>query len=100
MNAAISAADTAIPGRASTNARPTSPHFASGTPITAACATASCWAITASTSAGYTFSPPDLYISFRRPRTQKNPSASRDRTSPVRNQPSTSDCCVAAGSRK
>src|SRR3954454_11384655 len=46
------------PGASTTNARPTSPHFGSGTPTTAASTTAGCSKMAASTSAGYTFSPP------------------------------------------
>jgi hypothetical protein len=47
-------------------ARPTSPHRSFGTPITAASATSGSWYSTFSTSAGYTFSPPEMYMSFQR----------------------------------
>jgi alkanesulfonate monooxygenase len=57
---------SAVPGRSTMNALPTSPHFSSATPITALSATWSNSASAASTSAGYTFSPPEMYMSFLR----------------------------------
>ena len=43
-----------------------SPHFSSGTPMTATSAIAGWPMRTFSTSAGYTFSPPDTIMSFTR----------------------------------
>ncbi len=47
-------------------AMPTSPQRSLGTPMIAASATAGIWNRTFSTSAGYTFSPPEMYMSFQR----------------------------------
>src|SRR5581483_1296948 len=52
---------------ATTNATPHSPQRSCGTPTTAASATRGCSCSTDSTSAGYTFSPPEMYMSFNRP---------------------------------
>src|SRR5690348_6014546 len=52
------------PDSSTTNAAPVSPHFASGTPMTATSLMPSNSAIAASTSAGYTFSPPDINMSL------------------------------------
>ena len=43
-----------------------SPHFSSGTPMTAASATAGCWHRQSSTSIDETFSPPEMMTSFLR----------------------------------
>ena len=51
-NPSRSASEACAPGRSTTTARPTSPHRASGTPITPQSATAGCSRSTFSTSAG------------------------------------------------
>ena len=43
-----------------------SPHFADGWPITPTSRTPGCAYSTSSTSAGYTFSPPEMIMSFER----------------------------------
>ncbi len=64
--AANSSGSTSTPSLRTTRARPTSTHLSSGTPMTAASATSASSKITDSTSAGYTFSPPEMYMSFQR----------------------------------
>ena len=54
------------PGRTTTSALTASPHFGSGTPITAATDTAGCEAITSSISRGNTLKPPETIMSFLR----------------------------------
>ena len=54
------------PGVATTIALTVSPQRSSGTPITAASASAGWAASTFSTSAGYTFSPPVMIMSLAR----------------------------------
>src|SRR4051794_32150989 len=66
------------------------PHSSSSTPATATPATLGSAAITASTCAGHTFSPPVLITSPRRPSTTSRPSAANSPRSPVANHPSTS----------
>ena len=62
------------PGRRTTNALRRWPNSGSGTPMTAASTTSGCCAITSSTSAGNTFSPPETIMSSSRPSTNKRPS--------------------------
>ena len=62
----ISCSATSTPGLRTTMAFGVSPHLSSGTPITATSAMAGCDMSTFSTSAGYTFSPPDTIMSFTR----------------------------------
>src|SRR5262249_53391595 len=64
--AMISAGLDSLPGSRTTIAFTVSPHRASGTPMTATSATAGCSASVFSTSAGYTFSPPVIIMSFTR----------------------------------
>ena len=67
-------------------------------PTTAQLATSSSWTATASTSAGYTFSPPEMNTSFTRSTTCAQPSSSTRSTSPVRNHcPSTKLAAVSSG---
>ena len=98
---AIRAAASAVaPGRSTTHAVTCSPHRGCGTPATAASATAGCLSSAASTSRGYTFSPPEMISSLIRPRMTRCPLASSTAPiSPVRNQPSAVKAvAVAAGS--
>src|SRR3990167_1081771 len=62
--------------RGTTKARTRSPHFSSGSPITATSATSGCCARTSSTSIGWMFSPPLMIMSSARPATHRRPSAS------------------------
>ena len=55
------------PGARTTKAASAWPNSSSGTPITATSATAGWWLRSSSTSAGYTFSPPDTIMSSSRP---------------------------------
>src|SRR3954469_14681082 len=64
------------------------PHSSSSTPATTTAATDGQAAITASTRAGQTFSPPVLIMSARRPSTISRPSAANSPRSPVANHPS------------
>ena len=64
------------PGRGCTTATTRSPHRSSGTPTTTASNTAGCAFSAASTSSGYTFSPPVLIDTEPRPRSVIVPSAS------------------------
>src|SRR5207253_6139947 len=54
------------PSRSTTSAFTVSPHFSSGTPMTAHSATAGCWKRQSSTSIDDTFSPPEMMTSFLR----------------------------------
>ena len=65
-----------------------SPRRPWGRPTTATAATAGWRCSTASTSLLYTFSPPLLIVSFRRPSSHSWPRASRQPRSPVRSQAS------------
>ncbi len=55
------------PSFGTTAATTASPHLGSGAPTTTACSTSGWSAMSCSTSAGYTFSPPVTIISFFRP---------------------------------
>ncbi len=61
-----SASDASAPGARTTRALTVSPHFSSGTPITATSATAACEKRASSTSMDDTFSPPEMITSFLR----------------------------------
>ena len=74
------------------------PHCSSATPNTAASATRGWAAITLSTWAGYTFTPPEMITSRLRPAMVTYPSSSTAAKSPVRSQPSRKAASVAAGS--
>ena len=54
------------PGVVTTSAITISPHFSSGTPITATSATSGWLKIASSTSIELTFSPPEMITSFLR----------------------------------
>ena len=85
-----------VPGFRTTSALIVSPHFSSGTPITAASATPGCWKRQSSTSMDETFSPPVMMTSFFRSLiTRYGPSMWPP--SPVWNQPSTIALAVSAG---
>src|SRR3954470_1037704 len=56
------------PGAGTTTAMPTSPQCGWGTPMTATSCTSGSSSITDSTSAGYTFSPPEMIMSLYRSR--------------------------------
>ena len=57
---------TSAPGASTTSALTVSPHFSSGTPMTATSATAGCGNSASSTSIDDTFSPPEMITSFLR----------------------------------
>jgi hypothetical protein len=80
-----------------TTASGDSPHFADGTPMTPTSATPGWDSTTFSISAGYTFSPPEISMSFTRSMMVTKPSASMVATSPVWSQPSTMVSSVASG---
>src|SRR5262245_52222645 len=85
------------PGAATTNATTRSPHFSSGSPITATSFTPSRRARTSSISTGWMFSPPLMIMSSTRPATQRSPSESSQPMSPVKYQPSRSARASASG---
>ena len=58
--------DLAAPAASTTRALTVSPHFSSGTPITATSATAGWEKSASSTSIDDTFSPPEMITSFLR----------------------------------
>ncbi len=66
LKAMISSGVASVPGALTTMALAVSPHFSWGTPMTATSAMPGCFISTFSTSAGYTFSPPDTIMSFTR----------------------------------
>ena len=92
---------TSAPRVRTTNATPASPHRGCGVPTTAAWLTAG-WACRAfSTSAGYTFSPPEMYMSFHRSTSTTCPSSVIVAASPVCSQPSSVNAsAVAVGLRQ
>src|SRR6266436_5776058 len=87
VNSIRSRSVACCPGRRTTRALMVSPHFSSGTPMTATSATAGCWKRQSSTSIDETFSPPVMMTSFfRSAMTVYAPSACPP--SPVWNHPS------------
>jgi hypothetical protein len=66
-------------------------------PMTAASAIFSWLSSTFSSSAGYTFSPPEISMSLTRSTMVTKPSSSMVATSPVYSQPSTMLSAVASG---
>jgi pimeloyl-ACP methyl ester carboxylesterase len=87
------------PGRSTTAATGTAPQVGSGRPTTPASAIAGCSAMVASTSAGTTFSPPEISRSSRRSSTWRKPSASSRPASPVRSHPSGSNAAAVSSGR-
>ena len=87
------------PGTGTTNAPGTSPSRASGSPMTAACATEGCSRRTRSTSAGYTLKPPTTTMSFNRSTMRRLPSSPIHPTSPVANHSPAWWPLVASGHR-
>src|SRR4026209_1404839 len=85
-----------MPGRTTTRALIVSPHFSSGTPMTAASATAGCWNRQSSTSIEETFSPPVMITSFLRSEMAMN-GPSWYPPSPVWKHPSTMALAVSSG---
>ena len=82
------------PGLAKTNATPTSPKSACGTPTTALSATPGRWLNASSISAGYTFNPPLMIKSLLRPTIRTYPLASMLPISPVMKKPSVVNSCA------
>src|SRR6056297_1333495 len=62
--ASSSSGSALAPAQSRITARPACPHFSSSTPTTAAAATSGRSHSTFSTSAGWTFSPPEIYMSL------------------------------------
>ena len=82
-SSAASSSDATEPGAGSTTAMTCSPQSSSGIPKTAASPTAGWDSRAASTSAGYTLTPPEMIMSIFRSRRYKKPSSSSSPMSPT-----------------
>ena len=93
----ISASVARAPSASTTSALTVSPHFSSGTPMTATSATAGWLKMRSSTSIDETFSAPVMITSFFRSEIVRWPSSSSWPPSPVWNQPPSRASALACG---